>query len=167
MRLITLSLFAFLLLAGTAFGQEQGENGTNELTTPLAALIAVYTILKILVVAARTFEILAGLLTRLFEHEMFETERVFGGTCGAVVALGYLITDVQVGPIVGLALLGGVLGTRNARILGTIIGAILGFAFAIVVPRCYPGLNVFLDPQLWFAVSLVPLGGLIAGKLWR
>ena len=196
MRLITHTLFVFFaLLVGTAFGQsaDTESKGLNEQDF-LALVISVISVIRGLVWVADHLWHLADRLKnldsknigriqeglkRLLAHEMFESNRVAGGTCGAVVAVLYLSTDVQVGPIVGLALFGGVLGTQKARVRGTIVGAILGLAIAVGGPQlcptwelvsdpqlCPTTWELVLDPQLWFAVSLVPLGGLIAGKLW-
>ena len=100
----------------------------------------------------------ADLLGKLgeYKHEMFAPERVVGGSCGALVGAVYLLADVPAGPIIGCALFGAVLGTKQWRLLGTAIGSILGVLIA-----CRWG-SVAQD-QIWFAVALIPVGGLFIG----
>ena len=163
MRLITLSLFAFFafLLVGTAFGQEQGENGQGELIEGLRLVGSVLGILSGLLG-------LIGALGRLLKHrgsvkslgrlEMFESNRVIGGTIGAGVGGLFLLSLLEAEPIVCLALYGSAIGSSRGRILGAAIGAVSGLG---LVALC-AGMP-FLASPWWFAASFIPLGGLLAG----
>ena len=168
MRLITLSLFAVFafLLVGTACGQEQGENGQVEWLRLISAVLGILSGLLGLIGGLGRLLRHRGAVRSLGQLEMFESNRVIGGTIGAGVGGLFLLAssqaDLQAGPIICLALYGGVFGSSRARILGAAIGAVSGLGLNFLSIKVFES-AFFLASVWWFVASFIPLGGLLAG----
>ena len=94
--------------------------------------------------------------------EMFERHRVVGGLVGAGYGLAFLMNpDLEPGPLVFFMLLGAVVGTKTYRVFGTVAGALV--YCVLEAGGWWPG----FDSRLWFAISCVPVGGLLAGARRR